>query len=46
MSDEGVNGRRCRSAGAMIEYLYYWEKAVSIGEYWPDEYQDIRTYVT
>jgi predicted RNA-binding Zn-ribbon protein involved in translation (DUF1610 family) len=43
MPDGEVNGRRCPKCGATIEYLYYWEKAVNIGEYWPDGYHDIRT---
>jgi hypothetical protein len=27
----------------VIKYLYYWEKAVNIGEYWPDGLHNIRT---
>jgi predicted RNA-binding Zn-ribbon protein involved in translation (DUF1610 family) len=37
-----ASGGRCPKCGAMIEYLCYWEKAVNIGEYWPDGYHDIR----
>jgi hypothetical protein len=26
----------------MIRYLYYWEKAINCGEYWPDGFHNIR----
>ena len=43
--DESVkaDGRRCPKCGAVIKYLYYWEKAVNIEEYWPDGFHIIRT---
>jgi ribosomal protein S27AE len=38
-----VGGRRCPKCGATIEHLCYWEKAVNIGEYWPDGLHNMRT---
>jgi len=32
-----ADGQRCPKCGATIEYLCYCEKAVNIGEYWPDD---------
>jgi predicted RNA-binding Zn-ribbon protein involved in translation (DUF1610 family) len=48
MADAGseavkADGRRCPKCGAIIYYLYYWEKAINCGEYWPDGFHEIRT---
>jgi uncharacterized C2H2 Zn-finger protein len=46
MADAGrgavkADGRRCPKCGAMIRYLYYWEKAINSGEYWPDGFHNV-----
>jgi hypothetical protein len=32
-----ANSRRCPKCGALIDHLYYWERAINSGEYWPDD---------
>jgi hypothetical protein len=37
-----ADGRECPKCGAMIRYLYYWERAINCGEYWPGGFHNIR----